>query len=246
MIKYYRNLKEVSLMEKLNAKSALDLLLKDVVVTRSDLEKPENRWVKHCIYVAIAAGRIAERLRLDVDYAISLGYVHDIGRKISHPNHTIAGYKYMIENGYPEEARSCLTHSFIDNNIYNTAGGIPTPQDRFDYMNNFLKSTTLTPYDNIVQMCDLFCLETGFTTVERRLLDITKRKGVYSNSEMHFGKTMELKKRLELQMGCSLYDLFPEIDKDVLEMAPIEHEELAALLMEARHDEIGPILGKRY
>lgn len=246
MIKYYMDLKEVKIMEKLNAKSALDLLLKDVVVTRSDLEKKENRWIKHCIYVAIAAGRIADRLGLDVDYAISLGYVHDIGRKISHPNHTIAGYKYMIENGYPEEARSCLTHSFIDNNIYNTAGGIPTPQDRFDYMNQFLQNTSLTIYDNIVQMCDLFCLETGFTTVERRLLDITKRKGIYPNSEMHFGKTMELKARLEGMMGCSLYDLFPEINQEVLDMAEKEHEELFSLLKDARHEEVGLILNKKY
>ncbi len=234
------------IMKKLNAKEALDLLLKDVIVTRSDLEKSENRWVKHCIYVAIAAGRIADKLGLDVDYAISLGYVHDIGRKISHPNHTIAGYKYMIESGYPDEARSCLTHSFIDNNIYYTAGGIPHGQDRFDYMNNFLQSTTLTPYDNIVQMCDLFCLETGFTTVERRLLDITRRKGVYSNSEMHFSKTMELKKRLEKQMGCSLYDLFPEITQESLDMADMEREELINILKENRTEEKGPILGKKY
>lgn len=101
------------------------------------MEEDKNKWVKHCIYVGIGAGRIAERLNLDSDYAQALGYIHDIGRKISHPNHTIIGYKYMIENGYPEEARSCLTHSFIDNNIFYTAGGIPQGKDRFDYMNNF-------------------------------------------------------------------------------------------------------------
>ena len=82
-----------------------------------DLEKPENKWIKHCIYVGTGAGRIADALELDSDYAQALGYIHDIGRKISHPNHTTAGYKYMINEGDSEEARSCLTHSFIDNNI---------------------------------------------------------------------------------------------------------------------------------
>lgn len=217
-------------MNKLTADKALSLLLKDVIRKRSDLEKSENRWVKHCVYVAIAAGRIAEKLNLDVDYAISLGYIHDVGRKISHANHTIAGYEYMIENGYPEEARSCLTHSFIDNNINYTAGGVPEPQDRYDYMNNFLLSTELTIYDNIVQMCDLFCLETGFTTIERRMLDISKRKGIYPNSEVHLNKVMELKARLEQMMGCSLYDLFPEIDPEILSQAGQEHEELKALI----------------
>ena len=217
-------------MSKLSAKGALDLLFKSVIHNCADLEKFENRWVKHCIYVGAGAGRIATKLGIDSDYAQALGYVHDIGRKISHPNHTIAGYKYMINEGYPEEARSCLTHSFIDNNIYYTAGGIPQGQDRFDYMNSFLQSTELTIYDNIVQMCDLFCLETGFTTIERRLLDITERKGVFDNSQLHLEKTMELKRRLEDMMGCSLYELFPEIDSDALSHTEDDHNKLIDLL----------------
>ena len=217
-------------MSKLSAKDALDLLFKSVIHNSSDLEKPENKWVKHCIYVGIGAGRIAAKLGIDSDYAQALGYVHDIGRKISHPNHTIAGYKYMISEGYPLEARSCLTHSFIDNNIYYTAGGLPEGQDRFDYMNSFLQGTELTIYDNIVQMCDLFCLETGFTTIERRLLDITVRKGVFDNSMLHLEKTMELKSRLEEIMGCPLYELFPEIEHGALAVADEEHSMLIDLL----------------
>ena len=118
----------------------------------------------------------------------------------------------------------------LDNNIYYTAGGIPQGQDRFDYMNSFLQSTELTIYDNIVQMCDLFCLETGFTTIERRLLDITERKGVFDNSQLHLEKTMELKRRLEDMMGCSLYELFPEIDSDALTHTEDDHNKLIDLL----------------
>jgi hypothetical protein len=79
-------------------------------------------------------------------------------------------------------------------------------------------------------MCDLFCLDTGFTTVERRLLDITVRKGVFDNSLLHLEKTMELKCRLEDMMGCSLYDLFPEIENEVLALANEEHSKLVDLL----------------
>ena len=79
-------------------------------------------------------------------------------------------------------------------------------------------------------MCDLFCLDTGFTTVERRLLDITIRKGVFDNSLLHLEKTMELKSRLEEMMGCSLYELFPEIDPGALAMADEEHGKLVDLL----------------
>lgn len=211
---------------KLTSTKARELLLEGVIYNTDDLEKPENRWVKHCLYVGIAAGRIAKQMGLDDDYAIALGYIHDIGRKISHPNHTIEGYKYMIEKGYPEEARSCLTHSFIDNNILYTAGGGPDTKERYDFVNDYLHSVDLTEYDNIIQLCDLFCLETGFTTVERRLLDITQRKGVFSNSELHFTKTLELKERLEMQMGCSLYDLFPEISEECLNSVEKDREEI--------------------
>lgn len=224
-------------MERLDSQKALDLLFKDVISKKEDISENKNRWVKHCIYVGIAAGRIAEKMGLDIDYAIALGYIHDVGRKISHPNHVIDGYHYMVEHGYIEEARSCLTHSFIDNNIYNAADKVSGPQERFDFMNGFLHSVELTPYDNIVQMCDLFCLETGFTTVEKRMLDIYVRKGVYDTTKPHFYKVMELKKRLEDKMGCSLYELFPEISKESIDDIDKDRQEIMDMFENFEKDE---------
>lgn len=232
-------------MDKFNSQIALDLLFKDVILKKEDISEDKNRWVRHCIYVGIAAGRIAERLGLDEDYAIALGYIHDVGRKISHSNHVIDGYHYMVERGYVEEARSCLTHSFIDNNIYNAADKVSGPQERFDFINGFLESIELTPYDNIVQMCDLFCLETGFTTVEKRMLDIYVRKGIYETSKPHFEKVMELKSRLESQIGCSLYDLFPEISPSVLESINADREEIMQCFRNFESNGKGQILAKK-
>lgn len=245
-------------MKKMSSKEALDLLFRDVITDISELELDKNRWVRHSIYVGKAAGRIAKAINanwihyshfsdyirenglLDEDYAIALGYIHDIGRKINHPLHTTEGYKYLMDLGYSEEAKSTLTHSFIDNEIDNSADGV-TGKDRYDFINNYLHSVELTPYDNIIQLCDLFCLETGFTTVERRLLDITKRKGVYKNSLKHFYKTMELLGRFEMdddylellssvygtsKDSTSFYSLFPEISKDVLDKSEEDREEL--------------------
>lgn len=231
-------------MLRLDSKTALDLLFKDVIYKSSDLAEDKNRWVRHCIYVGIAAGRIAQQLGLDVDYAIALGYIHDVGRKISHPNHTIEGYHYMVNSGYVEEARSCLTHSFIDNNIYNAADVVSGPQERFDFMNGFLQSVELTLYDNIVQMCDLFCLETGFTTVEKRMLDIYVRKGIYDTTRPHFNKVMELKSRLEDKMGCSLYELFPEIEEQVLDSIDTDRDEIMRIFKNFE-DNKGKVLNKK-
>lgn len=217
-------------MEKLTAIKAIELLFKDVIIEKSDLEKSENRWMWHCIYVGRAAKRIANKLGLDGDYAMALGCAHDIGRKISHPNHPVEGYKYMIEQGYPKEAEICLSHSFIDNDINLVAGGAPSDVKTYEYINEFLQTTPPTIYDNIIKLCDLFCLATGFTTIEKRVLDVYSRKGIYEYSYEHFKSVLELKNNLEKQMGCSLYDLFPEIDKKDIQNANEDSEKLMEMI----------------
>lgn len=216
-------------MTQLTAESAYKLLIKGVINKEEDFAKPENRWIKHCIKVGIAAQRIAKKLGLNDDYAKSLGYVHDIGRKISHVNHPINGYYYMIKEGYPNEVRSCITHSFIDNDISLTAGALPD-EKAASFFQNYLSTITLNDYDNIIQLCDLFCEDSGFTTIEKRILDISKRKGIYPHSKKHFIKALELKERIEKRLGCSLYDLFPEIPKETLESIDLDREELLNIL----------------
>ena len=194
----------------------------------SELDDNNNRWIKHSLYVGQAAGRIAKRLDLDDDYARTIGFMHDIGRQINHSNHVIDGYKYLTKLGHPDIARYCITHSFVDNIIPNTAGGGPT-DDNYEFIKNYLDSIELNDYDNIVQLCDLFCLETGYTTFEKRILDITKRKGVYPNSANHFKSIMALKERIENRMGITIYDLFPEIKSEDIESQNADYEELMEL-----------------
>lgn len=203
--------------KKLDSKTAYRLLTEGIIKEEKDLKEDKNRWILHCLYSGIAAGRIAERMGLDSDYATALGYIHDIGRRISHPKHIIEGYHYMEKLGYDKESKICLTHSFIDNDITLAAG--PFPGERaYKVISSHLKGTECNSYDNIIQLCDLFCLETGFTTLEKRILDISLRKGVFPCSKSHFKKALELKDKIEKKIGCNLYELFPEISqKDLKE-----------------------------
>lgn len=203
--------------KKMTEEIALRLLCQDIK-DKKDFLKPENKWILHSIYVGIAAKRISEHLGIDSEYATSLGYIHDIGRRINHNNHPIEGYKYLKNLGYKKEAKICLTHSFIENDINITAGGGPKDPISYNYIYTFLRSTFSDIYDNIIQLCDLFCLETGFTTIEKRLLDISNRKGIYDNSYNHFQETLKLKKKIENLMNSSLYELFPEIKKEDLDL----------------------------
>ncbi len=217
-------------MKKLTAKEAYALLIDGIIDDEKDLEREKNKWIRHCLYVGMAAERIAQKLNIDSDWAKALGYVHDIGRRIDHFNHPLEGYKYMCAKGYVDEARVCLTHSFIDNDISLTAGGGPKRRETYDFINDYLEKHPYDIYDNIIQMCDLFCSENGFTTVEHRLLDITERKGAYPNSYEHYQKMLELQNRLEQKMHCSLYDLFPEIGEDKILDIPTINKELLNLI----------------
>ena len=80
----------------------------------------------------------------------------------------------------------------------------------------------------------MFCLETGYTTFEKRILDITKRKGVYENSMRHFESVMELKTKIEKMMGIKIYDLFPQIKREDLDNAENNREELFELFRKGK------------
>ena len=214
---------------KLSAEDAYKLLVKDVVSTPDDFLEDKNRWVKHCLFVGVAAGRIAEKIGVDDDFAEACGFIHDIGRKISHEYHVVDGYYYLKKKGYDEMARYCLTHSYIDNDVQLTAGG-PVKLETAKVVVPYLEDKPANIYDNIIQLCDLFCSEEGFTTIEKRLLDITNRKGIYSNSYEHFRSVLDLKQKIECMMGCDLYSLFPEISHDDLKNIPSDYLQLKNLL----------------
>ena len=68
---------------KLTSDKALELL-KEAEQTTSDLG-----WISHSKCVGETAGIIAEKLGLDVDKAITLGYIHDIGKRTDFKNHVM-------------------------------------------------------------------------------------------------------------------------------------------------------------
>ena len=70
----------------------------------------------------------------------------------------------MKDLGYDEEAMICLTHSFIDNDITKAAGPF-LPEEAYNIVQPHLFKNSPSIYDSIIQLCDLFCLETGFTTL---------------------------------------------------------------------------------
>lgn len=193
---------------KLTSKEALKLLEQQKFNTK------DNRWIEHCISVGNSAGRIANALlekgiKIDVDKTIILGYLHDIGKYNGESHgHVMRGYKFLEEKGYGEEyCNICLTHSYLNNDVYCTAGGVPRD---IPFRTEFIKNHKFTIYEKIINLCDLMCTSVNLT-LEKRLIDIMKRRGVHENTVYHINEAQKLKKEFDDMLGFNVYDLFPDI-----------------------------------
>lgn len=182
----------------------------------------DDRWIGHCICVGDSAGRIAKALKdkgidVDVEKAIILGYIHDIGKNNGKfHGHVMEGYNYLKEKGYDDEfCNICLTHSYLNNDIVCTAGGVPNPEDN-PFLTDFIKKHQYTIEEKIINLCDLMCPQSGKVyTVDKRLIDIMTRRGAYSNTQYHIKETYKLKEYFDNLLGYNVYDLFPEIKENL-------------------------------
>lgn len=197
---------------KLTSREAKSILESHRGKTESD------RWIDHCIYVGNTAGEIAKALKekgyqIDIDKAIALGYVHDIGKYSDKSHrHAMKGYEYLKEQGYDDEyCNICLTHSYLNNDIICTAGGVPDINENL-FLTEFIKNHEYTTEEKIVNLCDLMCPQGGKVfTIDKRLIDIMIRRGAHANTQYHIKETYKLKSYFDELLGYNLYDLFPEI-----------------------------------
>ncbi len=175
-------------------------------------------WIDHCICVGNTGGKIAQALNekgynIDVEKTITLGYVHDIGKYNGKSHgHVMRGYEYLKEQGYDDEyCNICLTHSYLNNDIICTAGGVPDLNEN-PFLTEFIKSHRYSIEEKIINLCDLMCPRGGkIFTIDKRLIDIMIRRGAYTNTQYHIKETYKLKAYFDDLLGYNLYDLFPEI-----------------------------------
>lgn len=136
-------------------------------------------------------------------------YSCDIGKSLGEfSGHVINGYNYLKELGYNDEySNICLTHSYLNNDVYCTAGTIPKD---IPFRTEFIKNHKYTIYEKIINLCDLMCTSKNLT-IEKRLIDIMSRRGVNENTVYHIKETQKLKKQFDEMLGYNVYTLFPEI-----------------------------------
>lgn len=188
---------------KLTSKKALEML------EEFKKKMEDAHWIDHSICVGNSAGKIAESLGLDSEKAKTLGYIHDIGKGIGDfHNHVMNGYYYLKKLGYDEEyANICLSHSYLNNDVMCTAGGLPVD---IPFRTEFIKKHQYTIYERIINLCDLMCTSVNMT-LEKRLIDIMIRRGVHENTVYHIKEAQKLKQEFDMKLGFNVYNLFPDV-----------------------------------
>jgi len=166
----------------------------------------------HCINVSKAARLIAKEFAdLDVDKAEILGLLHDVGKTrrecVCKRHHSVSGYEYMMEEGYPDVARICLTHTFPFKNFSGAMKDLMfDKEDDIKFVKEYLANTDFDLYDEIIQLADIMALEEGFVTIEKRFDDIVKR---YANEDMRENQPLynKLKEKLGSEIGKDIYEV---------------------------------------
>lgn len=178
-------------------------------------------WIEHSINTGIAARNIAEKVsEMDSDKAYVVGLLHDIGRRVGIvdiPKHVYEGYLYCKKEGWDEAARVCMTHSY------------PLMEKEFNYVptrlelqeiKKYILECKCDDYDLLIQLCDSLAVDYGFCILEKRFVDVARRYGVLKNSVERWNATFAIKEYFESKMGCSVYDVLPDIGKTTLLCPP--------------------------
>jgi hypothetical protein len=177
-------------------------------------------WINHSIYVAKAAKLISERCPdMDDTVAYILGLLHDIGRRTGEMGmrHVIEGYVFLMEKGFEDAARICMTHTFSYKDIQAIYGEWNCSAEELTIIDNYLNEVDYDDYDLLIQLCDSLVLPFGFSILEKRFVETALKYGTNNFTVSKWKAVIEVKKYFEGKIGCSIYGLLPNIMKNTFE-----------------------------
>ena len=164
-------------------------------------------WGDHSRVAAMCAERIAAASGMDSEKAYVLGLLHDIGRKfgIYHIPHVYNGYHYMMELGYEDVARVCLSHSFSTPDFRTYIGKFDLEEEKLLEMKKLLAGMVYDDYDRLIQLCDALAMAEGVVDIETRMLDVKRRYGDYPQEK--WDMNMQLRTYFEVKAGKDIYEI---------------------------------------
>lgn len=174
-------------------------------------EDMESTFRAHSFAVAKIAEQIAQKTAyLNTEKAYVYGLLHDYGRIVDEyatkQYHGVVGYKLMNERGYPELARICLTHNFIQKDF--DISLMPHPKDDMLFCKAYLDTIEYDDYDLLLQLSDIINDLGETCTIEHRYQSISKRYNVeYERLSALIIQTNQLKAYFDKLCGCDIYKI---------------------------------------
>ena len=186
---------------------------------REGLTTNPGPWADHCRKVGEAARIIATRCDgLDPQKAEVLGMLHDIGRGVGPVDmrHVVEGYRIAMARGLPDVARISLTHSFAIKDARTSVGNWDCPDEDVQMVREYLDGIEYDDYDRLIQLCDYLGDPWGFCVLEKRMVDVTLRRGFNEHTLDKWKAAFRLLQYFEDRMGEKLYPLLPGISDYML------------------------------
>lgn len=183
-------------------------------------EKNPGPWLKHSLGVARAACRLAEELGIDPEKAYVCGLLHDIGRYEGPRGmrHVIAGHDLLMERGWDEPARICLTHSFPDKSIKSYIGPADVTPEDYSRIEAAINEGEFDDYDRLGQLCDAISWGEGVCLMEKRIVNVAMRYGFCDGLYEKWKAWFAIRDNINRRIGKSLYSLFPECAENTLDL----------------------------
>ena len=163
-------------------------------------------WIPHSCAVAQCAEKIAGRCGMDPDKAYVLGLLHDIGRRygVTAFRHAIDGHRFLLELGYGEAARICLTHMISTRSLDDHVGQLDITDDEETVMRQFITETEFDDYDLLIQLCDTLA-GAEVVGIQARLVDVERRYGKLSRAR--HDRAAATKAYFEEKCGANIYTI---------------------------------------
>lgn len=159
-----------------------------------------SSWISHVLYEGKLAKQLATKLGVDPNTAQIQGILHDYGRKVTHSfEHVTKGYEKLVDEGWEDEAISCLTHSFLnggrcasneqaEEGFYVDENGNPSwkPETEKDDITLFLENYQYSTYDTVLNIADLMATSDGIVSPYDRIQDIATRRKLDPTNRGYF------------------------------------------------------------
>lgn len=170
----------------------------------------KGAWVEHSYNVAHLAEKIARKAGMNSEKAYIYGLLHDIGRRNGNmqARHAIEGYKYLMNIGFDDGARICLTHTFQYQDVEAIYDTWDCDNEEKQFITEYLKGITYNDYDKLIQLCDALSLANGYCYAEKKMVNSAIKFGFKNTTINKWKAILELKEYFDEKIQGDVYLLF--------------------------------------